>query len=113
MYGHGILPTSTLKDVENIRCKTKEKTQIREFATLLSAINEGSVLITWITLFHCEKTNQCETSRNDWLMNALYHKLKIASMLNFIVWGKFFYMVIFSAVELLHGSQPGSVSAIF
>ena len=53
-YKHGISAISTLKDVENIRLKIKEKTQIREFAILLSAIKEGSLLITWFTRFHCE-----------------------------------------------------------
>jgi hypothetical protein len=53
-YEHGISATSTLKDVEDIRLKMNENTQIRKFAILLSAITEGSILITWFTLFHCE-----------------------------------------------------------
>lgn len=53
-YERGISPTSTLKDMEDIRLKINENTQILMFAILLSAIIEGSLLVTWFTLFHCE-----------------------------------------------------------
>ena len=52
-HERGISATSTLKDVEDIRLKINENTQIRKFAILLSAITEGSILITWFTLFCC------------------------------------------------------------
>ena len=53
-YEHGISKTSTLREVEDIRLKINENTQIQKFAILLSAITEGSLLITWLTLFHCK-----------------------------------------------------------
>jgi hypothetical protein len=60
-YDRGISATSTLKDVEDIRLKINKNTQIRKFAILLSAITEGSLLITWFTLFHCEyRRNPCK-----------------------------------------------------
>ena len=60
-HEHEILATSTLKDVENIRVKVNENTQIQKFAVLLSAITEGSVQITWFTLFRCEyEMNPCK-----------------------------------------------------
>ena len=60
-YKQEISATSTLKDVEDIRLKISENTQIRKFAILLSMITEGSILITWFTLFHCEHSrNPCK-----------------------------------------------------
>ena len=59
-YEHGISATSTLKDVEDIRLKINENTQIRKFAILLSKITESSILITWFTLFHCEHRTPCK-----------------------------------------------------
>ena len=58
-YKGGISATSTLKDVEDIRLKINENTQIRKFAILLSAITEGSITITWFTVFCCEH-NPCK-----------------------------------------------------
>jgi hypothetical protein len=62
-YERGISATSTLKDVEDIRLKINENTQIRKFAILLSAIIEGSILITWFTLFHCEHSRDPYTCK--------------------------------------------------
>ena len=60
-YECEIVPTSTLQDVESVRLKINENTQIRKFAILLSAITEGSLLITWFTLFRCEqRINPCK-----------------------------------------------------
>ena len=60
-YKQEISVTSTLKDVEDIRLKISENTQIRKFAILLSMITEGSILITWFTLFRCEHSrNPCK-----------------------------------------------------
>ena len=60
-YERGVSATSTLKEVEGIRLKINESTQIRKFAILLSAITEGSLLITWFTLFRCEvHRNPCK-----------------------------------------------------
>jgi hypothetical protein len=53
-YERGISAISTLKDVEDIRLKINENTQIRKFAIFLSTITESSILITWFTLFQCE-----------------------------------------------------------
>jgi hypothetical protein len=59
-YEREISATSTLKDVEDIRLKINEATQIRKFAILLSTITEGSILITWFTMFHYEHRNPCK-----------------------------------------------------
>ena len=49
---------STLKDVENIRIRLANETQLSKYAILLSTIQDGCVQITWFTIFHCEKTSK-------------------------------------------------------